>query len=88
MTFYIIVGNLLSDSKVIDALLGDFNNDILNSTNINLQNFLSTYTLPVNEATQRSSSSTDHVYFNTESLPKLSVDKTKIVDSLFLILMQ
>lgn len=87
MTFYIIVGNLLSDSKVIDALLGDFNNDILNSTNINLQNFLSTYTLPVNEATQRSSSLTDHVYFNTESLPKLSVDKTKIVDSLFLILM-
>ena len=77
MTFYIIVGNLLSDSKVIDALLGDFNNDILNSTNINLQNFLSTYTLPVNEATQRSSSLTDHVYFNMNLFQSSQLIKLK-----------
>ena len=30
--------NLLSDSHIIDIVLGDFNTDILNSTNINLQN--------------------------------------------------
>ena len=30
--------NLLSDSHIIDIVLGDFNIDILNSTNINLQN--------------------------------------------------
>ena len=36
---------LLSDRHIIDIVLGDFNIDILNSTNINLQNVLSNYTL-------------------------------------------
>ena len=46
-TFFNTWENLLSDRIV----LGDFNIDILNSANINLQNVLSNYTLLVNEAT-------------------------------------
>ena len=50
-TFFNTWENLLSDRHIIDIVLGDFNIDILNSANINLQNVLSNYTLLVNEAT-------------------------------------
>ena len=53
-TFYNTLENLLGDHHTIDLVLGDFNIDILNSTNINLQDALSNYTLLVNEATRHS----------------------------------
>ena len=40
-TFFNRLENLLSDRHIIDIVLGDFSIDSLNSTNINLQNFLS-----------------------------------------------
>ena len=71
--------NLISDRHVIVIVFGDFNIDTLNSTNINLENVLSNYTLLVNEATHISGSLLDHVYVNNEMLQKFSVGKTKIV---------
>ena len=62
--------NLLSDSYIIDIVLGDFNIDILNSTNINLQNVLSNYTLLVNEVTHISGFLADHVNVDNKSLQK------------------
>ena len=50
-TFYNTLENILSDDHTVDLFPGDFHIDILNSTNINLQNVLSNYTLLVNEAT-------------------------------------
>ena len=50
LTFYNTLENLLSDHHTTDLVLGDFYIDILNSTNINLQNVLSNYTLLINEA--------------------------------------
>ena len=47
-TFYNTPGNLLKDHHAIDLVLGDFNIDILNSKNNNLQNLFSDYTLLVN----------------------------------------
>ena len=64
----VIHGKLLSDRHIVD--FGDFNTDILNSTNINLQNVLSNYALLVNEATHISSSLLDHVYVN-DSVPEI-----------------
>ena len=75
--------NLLSDRHIIDIVLGDFNIDILNSTNINLQNVLSNDTLLVNEATHISGSLLDHVYVNNETLQNFSVDKNKIISIYF-----
>ena len=40
-TFFNRLKNLLSDRHITDIVLADFNIDSLNSTNINLQNFLS-----------------------------------------------
>ena len=76
--FFSRLKNLLSDRHIIDIVLGDFNIDILNNTNINLQNVLSNYTLLVNEATHISGSLLDHVYVNNETLQNFSVDKNKI----------
>ena len=76
---YNTLENLLSDHHTIDLVLGDFNIDILNSTNINLQNLLSNYTLLVNEATHISGYLLDHAYVNNKTLQKFSIDKTKIV---------
>ena len=81
--FFSRLENLLSDRHIIDIVLGDFNIDILNSTNINLQKVLFNYTLLVNEATHISGSLLDHVYVNNETLQKFSVDKTKIVSIYF-----
>ena len=39
-TFYNTLENLLSDHHIFDLVLCDFNIDILNGTNINLQNVL------------------------------------------------
>ena len=86
-TFYNTLENLLSDHHTIDLVLGDFNTDILNSTNINLQNFLSNYRLLVNKATHVSGSLLDHAYVNNKTLQKFSVGKTKIV-FIFQIMMQ
>ena len=54
LTFYNTLENLFSDSNNIDLVLGDFNIDLLNSTNINLKYVLSNYKLLVNEATHMS----------------------------------
>ena len=78
-TFFNTLENLLSERHIIDIVFGDFNNDILNSTNINLQNVLSNYALLVNEATHINSFVLDHVCVNNETLQKFSFDKTKIV---------
>ena len=43
-TFYNIMESLLSESHVIDIVLGDFNIGILNSANINLQHVFSRFT--------------------------------------------
>ena len=83
LTFFNTLENLLSDHHTIDLVLGDFHIDILNSTNINLQNILSNYTLLVNEATHISGSLLDHAYVNNETLQTFSVDKTKIVGIYF-----
>ena len=82
-TFFNTLENLLSGRHITDIVLSEFNIDILNSTNINLQNVLSNYTLLVNEATDISGSSLGHVYVNNETLQKLLVDKTKIVSIYF-----
>ena len=42
--FYNTLENLLSDSKITAAVLGDFNIDVLSSANVNLQHALSNYT--------------------------------------------
>ena len=81
--FFSRLENLLSDRHIIDIVLGDFNIDILNSTNINLQKVLSNYTLLVHESTHISGSLLDHVYVNNETLQKFSVDKAKIVSIYF-----
>ena len=60
-TFY----NTLEDftgHHTIDLVLGDFNIDNLNRTNISLQNVLCNYTLLVNEATHISVFLLDHVF--------------------------
>ena len=75
--------NLLSDHHIFDLVLGDFNIDILNGTNINLQNVLSNYTLLVNKGTHISGSLLDHVYVKNEILQKFSVDKTETVSIYF-----
>ena len=80
---YNTLENLLSDHHTIDLVLGDFNIDILNSTNINLQNLLSNYTLLVNQATHISGSLLDHAYVNNKTLRKFSIHKTKIVGIYF-----
>ena len=82
-TFYNTLGNLLSDHHAIDLVLGNFNIDILNSKNNNLQNLFSNCTLLVNEATHISDSLLDHAYGNNKTLQKFSVDKTKIVSIYF-----
>ena len=82
-TFYNTLENLLSDHHIFDLVLGDFNIDILNGTNINLQNVLSNYTLLVNKGTHISGSLLDHVYFKNEILQKFSVDKTETVSIYF-----
>ena len=66
-TLFNILENLLSDCHIIDKVLADFNIDILNSTNINLQNAFSNYKLLVNEATHISGSLLDHLYVNNET---------------------
>ena len=81
--FFCRFENLLIDCHIIDIVLRDFNIDILNSANINLQKVLSNYTLLVNEATHISGFLLDHVYVNNETLQKFSVDKTKIVSIYF-----
>ena len=81
--FYNTLENLLSDSNVIDAVLGYFNLDSLNGIDINLQHGLSNYTLLVNEAALMSGSLIDHVYVSNESLQKFSVDKTKVASIYF-----
>ena len=63
-TFHNTLENLPSDHHTIDLVLSDFNIDILNSTNINLPNVLSDYTLLVNEATHSSGSLLYHAYVN------------------------
>ena len=55
---------LVTIHHTIDLALSDFNIDILNSTNINLPNVLSDYTLLVNEATHISGSLLYHAYVN------------------------
>ena len=50
-TFYNTLENILSDHHTVDLVLGDSDIDILKSTNINLQNLFSSYTLLVNKAT-------------------------------------
>ena len=50
-TFYNRLENILSDHHTVDLVLGDSDIDILKSTNINLQNVFSNYTLLVNKAT-------------------------------------
>ena len=82
-SFFNKLENLPGDRHIIDIVLSDFNIDILNSTNINLQKFLSNYTLLVNEAAHISGSLLGHVYVNNETLQKFSVDKTKIVSIYF-----
>ena len=77
VTFYNTLDNLLSDSNMMDVVLGDFNIDILNSRDINLLYVLSNFRLLVNEATHISGSLINHVYVNNESLQKSSADKTK-----------
>ena len=67
----------------MDIKLGDFNIDILNSININLNNVLSTYTLLVNEPTYISGSLLDHVYVNNDSLQKFLLNKIEIVSIYF-----
>ena len=81
--FFNTLENVLSDRHIIDIVLGDFDTDILNTTNINLQNVLSNYTSLVNEATHIRGSLLDHEYVNNETLQKFSVDKTKIVSIYF-----
>ena len=66
-SFYNTLENELSDS-FIDIALGDFNTDILNNININLNNVLSNYTLLVNQPTYISGSLLDHVYVNNHLL--------------------
>ena len=61
--------NVLSDS-FIDIVLGDFNFDILNSININLNNVLLNYTLLVNEPIYIKGSLLDHIYVNNDPLQK------------------
>ena len=82
-TSYNTLENLLSDHHIFDLVLGDFNIDILNGTNINLQNVLTNYTLLVNKGTHISGSLLDHVYVKNEILQKFSVDKTEIVSIYF-----
>ena len=59
-TFYTTLENLLSESHITDIVLGDFNIDIMDSTNIKLQHLLFYYTLLVNEATDTLASLVDH----------------------------
>ena len=84
--FFDTLDIFVSDHCIIDIVLGDFSIDILNNTNINLQNVFPNYTLLVNQATRISGSFFDHVYVKNEMLQKFLVDKTKIV-LIFLIMM-
>ena len=79
---YNTLENVISDS-FIDTVLGDFNIDILNGININLNNALSNYTLVVNELTYISASLLDHVYVNNDSLQKFLLSKIEIVSIYF-----
>ena len=67
----------------IDIVLGDFNIDILNNINVNLNNVLSNYTLLVNQPTYISGSLLDHVYVNNDSLQKFLLTKIEIVSIYF-----
>ena len=58
----IIHWKIFTDHHTIDLVLGDFNIDNLNRTNISLQNVLCNYTLLVNEATHISVFLLDHVF--------------------------
>ena len=77
-SFYNTLENVLSDS-FIDIKLGDFNIDILNSININLDSVLSIYTLLVNEPTYINGSALDHFCVTNDSLQKLLRNKIEIV---------
>ena len=81
-SYYNTLEDVLSDS-FIDIVLGDFDIDILNSININLNNVLSNYTLLVNEPTYISWSLLDHVYVNNDSLQKFLHSKMEIVSICF-----
>ena len=70
-------------NHIIDIVLGDFNTDILNNTNISLQDVLSNYTLLVNEAIQPSGSLIDDIFVNNETLQNFSIGKTEIVGIYF-----
>ena len=80
-SLYNTLENVIGDSFT-DIVLGDFNIDILNSTNINLNNVLSNYTLLVNEPTYVSGALLDHVYVNNDSLQKFL-----LIAFIFLIMM-
>ena len=77
-SFYNTLENVLSDS-FIDIKLGDFNIDILNIININLDSVLSIYTLLVNEPTYINGSALDHFCVTNDSLQKLLRNKIEIV---------
>ena len=54
VTFYNTLEDLLNDSNIIDVGLGDFNIDILNRENINLQHVHFNYTFILhNESLQK-----------------------------------
>ena len=67
----------------IDIVIGDFNINILNGANINLQDIFSNYTLLVNEPTHISGSLIDHVHVYNKSLQKFLPSEV-----IFLIIMQ
>ena len=74
--------NVFSDSFT-DIVLGDFNISILNSININLNNVLSNYPLPVNEPTYISGFLIHRVCVNNDSLQKFLLNNIEIVSIYF-----
>ena len=81
-SIYNSLENELSDI-FINIVLGDFNTDILNIININLNNVLSNYTLLVNELTYISGSLQDHVYVNNDSFQNFLLNKIEIISIYF-----
>ena len=67
----------------IDIVIGDFNINILNGANINLQDIFSNYTLLVNEPTHISGSLIDHVHVYNKSLQKFLPSKIEVLSIYF-----
>ena len=80
--FYNRLETLLSTSKMLNIVLGDFNINIVTHSNSKMQQLMSQYKLIIHEPTHISRSLLDHFYINRKALEKLLLEAIQ-TDSIY-----